>query len=95
MVFGKWRVVMRWRCCRGTSHCLSCDKIVGFRYLDNLAAPFDDEAFLVLRKAPFRYYAVAARHDASHPLYSKQYMGRPDGMADSEIIDALFGLFNQ
>ena len=69
--------------------------IIGLHNLANLFEIGIEKAFLVMRQAPFRHNRAAARNNAGHALRRQRHIFQQHTGVNGEIINALFGLFNQ
>jgi len=69
--------------------------VIGLHDLGDLVEMLVEEAFLVMRKAPFRHDRSAARYDAGHALGGERDIGQAHARMDGEIVDALLGLLDQ
>src|SRR5574343_94481 len=54
-----------------------------------------EEAFLVVRQAPLGHDRAAAADDTGHPVGGHRHVAQQDVSVDGEVVDALFGLFDQ
>src|SRR3546814_1039129 len=54
-----------------------------------------EERFLMMGEAPFRHDRSAATDDAGDALRRHRDIGQAHARMDGEIVDALFGLFDQ
>jgi len=54
-----------------------------------------EEALAVMGEAPFRHDRAAARDDPRHAVGGEVNIGQAHAGVDGEIVDALFGLFDQ
>ena len=69
--------------------------VIGLHDFANLVEPFVEEALAMVGEAPFRHDGAATRDDAGHALGGHGDIGQPHARMDGEIIDTLFGLFDQ
>ena len=69
--------------------------VVGLHDLADVLEMGVEEAFLVVRQAPFRHDRAAARHDAGHALRGQRHVAQQHAGMDREIVHALLGLFDQ
>ncbi len=69
--------------------------VIGLHDLGDLVEMLVEEAFLVVRQAPFRHDRAAAADDARHAVGGERDIGQPDPGVDGEIVDALLGLLDQ
>ena len=69
--------------------------VIGLHDLGNVVKMFVEEAFLVMRQAPFRHDRPAARDNAGDALRRHRHIGQPHAGMDGEIVNALLRLFDQ
>ena len=69
--------------------------VIGLHDLGDVVEMLVEEAFLVMREAPFRHDRAAAGDDAGDALGRHRDVGQTDAGVDGEIVDALLGLLDQ
>ena len=69
--------------------------VVRLHDLADVFEPLVEKRFAVMREAPLGHDRSAARHDAGHALRGHRNERQPNAGVNREVIDTLFGLFDQ